>query len=102
MTDKIVTYTPEQAEQLVAGYKAGEAVEALALQMGKSVRSVIAKLSREGVYVAKAKAAGTAQRMTKATMVAAISAAAAASETLASLEKASHEDLEVLFRFLVK
>jgi hypothetical protein len=101
MTDKIVTYTPEQAEQLVAGYKAGEAVEALALQMGKSVRSVIAKLSREGVYVAKAKATGTAQRMTKSTMVAAISAAAA-SETLASLEKASHEDLEVLFRFLVK
>ena len=101
MTDKIVTYTPEQAEQLVAGYKAGEAVEALALQMGKSVRSVIAKLSREGVYVAKAKTAGTAARMTKSVMVAAISAAAA-SETLASLEKASHEDLEVLFRFLVK
>lgn len=101
MTDKIVTYTPEQAEQLVAGYKAGEAVEALALQMGKSVRSVIAKLSREGVYVAKAKTAGTAGRMTKSVMVAAISAAAA-SETLASLEKASHEDLEVLFNFLVK
>ena len=101
MTDKIVTYTPEQAEQLVAGYKAGEAVEALALQMGMSVRSVIAKLSREGVYVAKAKATGTATRMTKSVMVAAISAAAA-SETLASLEKASHEDLEVLFRFLVK
>jgi hypothetical protein len=101
MTDKIVTYTPEQAEQLVAGYKAGEAVEALALQMGKSVRSVIAKLSREGVYVAKAKTAGTATRMTKSVMVAAISAAAA-SETLASLEKASHEDLEVLFKFLVK
>lgn len=101
MTDKIVTYTPEQAEQLVAGYKAGEAVEALALQMGKSVRSVIAKLSREGVYVAKTKATGTATRMTKSVMVAAISAAAA-SETLSSLEKASHEDLEVLFKFLVK
>jgi hypothetical protein len=67
MTDKIVTYTPEQAEQLVAGYKAGEAVEALALQMGKSVRSVIAKLSREGVYQAKAKT-GTAQRVTKSVM----------------------------------
>jgi urease accessory protein UreF len=100
MTDKIVTYTPEQAEQLVAGYKAGEAVEALALQMGKSVRSVIAKLSREGVYQAKAKT-GTATRVTKAVMVAAVSAALGV-DTLVSLEKASHEDLEVLFKHFAK
>lgn len=100
MTDKIVTYTPEQTEQLVAGYKAGEAVEALALQFGKTVRSVIAKLSREGVYQAKAKTAGDA-RVTKAAMVAAVSAALG-TETLSSLEKASHEDLQVLFRHFAK
>ena len=45
-----VNYTPEQTAQVVADYTAGVTVEAIAVSMGKSVRSIVAKLSREGVY----------------------------------------------------
>ena len=55
------TYTDEQTTLLVTQYKAGETVEELALQLGKSVRSVVAKLAREGVYQKKAT---TAQKQT--------------------------------------
>ena len=53
MTAKTVNYTPEQSAQMVADYQAGVTVEAIAEKMGKTVRSVVAKLSREKVYVAK-------------------------------------------------
>ena len=96
-SEKTTTYTAEQTEYIVSEYLAGVAVEAIALAQGKSVRSVIAKLSREGVYVAKAKGPGVA-RTTKAVMVAAIAAHFNADmETMGSLEKASHEALAVLF-----
>lgn len=61
MTDKPVNYTPEQTAQLVANYKAGATVEVLAEMFGKTTRSVVAKLSREGVYTAKNKASGVAR-----------------------------------------
>lgn len=96
-TEKVVSYTPEQTEYVVAEYLAGAAVEAIALAQGKSVRSVIAKLSREGVYVAKAKGPGVG-RVTKSVMVAAIAAHFGADMfVMGSLEKASHEALAVLF-----
>ena len=89
-------YTAEQTAQIVQAYQAGETVEAIATQVGKSVRSIVAKLSREGVYVAKTKA-GAGARVTKADLVARIAAATGAElEVLASLEKATHEALEVL------
>lgn len=50
---KVVNYTPEQSAQMVAQYQAGITVEQIAEMMGKTVRSVVAKLSREKVYVAK-------------------------------------------------
>ena len=49
----VVNYTPEQTTSVVSGYTNGMSVESLAAEMGKSVRSIIAKLSREGVYKAK-------------------------------------------------
>jgi hypothetical protein len=52
-TEKVVNYTPEQTAALVEAYKAGTTVEALAESLGKSVRSIVAKLSREGVYQKK-------------------------------------------------
>jgi response regulator RpfG family c-di-GMP phosphodiesterase len=55
-TAKPVNYTAEQTAEMVSTYVAAptaETVEALALAMGKTVRSVVAKLSREKVYVAK-------------------------------------------------
>jgi hypothetical protein len=52
-TSKTVNYTPEQSVKMVADYQAGVTVEAIAENLGKTVRSVVAKLSREKVYVAK-------------------------------------------------
>jgi len=53
MSDKAVNYTAEQTAAMVEDFKSGVSVETLAHNLGKSVRSVIAKLSREKVYVAK-------------------------------------------------
>lgn len=49
----VVNYTAEQTAQVVADYQAGVTVESIAESMGKTARSIIAKLSREGVYKAK-------------------------------------------------
>jgi ABC-type phosphate transport system substrate-binding protein len=48
-----VNYTAEQTAAIITAYQAGETVEALAEQFQKSVRSIVAKLSREGVYKKK-------------------------------------------------
>ena len=53
MTSKTVNYTPEQTAKMVADYQAGVTVETIAGELGKTVRSVVAKLSREKVYKAK-------------------------------------------------
>jgi hypothetical protein len=55
MTAKTVTvnYTPEQTVSMVANYTEGMSVADLATLLGKSTRSIIAKLSREGVYQKK-------------------------------------------------
>lgn len=53
---KVLNYTPEQTAQLIAAYVASptaDTVAMLAEKFGKTVRSVVAKLSREKVYVAK-------------------------------------------------
>lgn len=52
-TVKAVNYTAEQTAKMVADYTAGVTVEAIAAELGKTVRSVVAKLSREKVYKAK-------------------------------------------------
>jgi hypothetical protein len=95
--EKITNYTPEQTAQAVSSYQAGVAVEQIALGLGKSVRSVVAKLSREGVYVAKGKTTGVA-RVTKADLVGAIASKAGVPvAVVASLEKASAEALQAVF-----
>lgn len=53
MTSKSVNYTPEQTAKIVADYQAGATVDSIAAELGKSVRSIVAKLSREKVYKAK-------------------------------------------------
>lgn len=52
-TAKPVNYTAEQTAAIVEGYTNGTTVEALATEFGKSVRSIVAKLSREQVYKKK-------------------------------------------------
>lgn len=94
--EKTVNYTEEQTAELVKAYVAGETVENLALNLGKSVKSIVAKLSREGVYKAKAHTkAGT--RVTKADLVNKIADELQLDAAkLESLTKASHEALELL------
>ena len=56
MAEKQVNYTPEQTLQIREAYLAAptsETVEALAKSLGKTVRSIVAKLSREGIYKKK-------------------------------------------------
>lgn len=89
-------YTPEQTQQLVTGYQAGETVEQLAVTMGKTVRSVVAKLSREGVYKPKTRATGQ-HRVKKADLVDQLAQrCGVAPEVFESLEKANHDVLEAL------
>lgn len=96
-----VNYTAEMTAKVVEMYKAGEAVETIANAVGRTVRSVIAKLSREGVYASKAKTAG-AKRVTKADLVGKIAEAIGADkDALESLEKASHEALEMVAKAIV-
>lgn len=52
--DKAPNYTPEQESVLLKGYTVdGYTVEQLGELVGKSVRSIVAKLSRMGVYKKK-------------------------------------------------
>ena len=60
MTAKTVNYTPEQTTKMVADYANGVTVE-----LGKSVRSIVAKLSREKVYKAKTYVTKTGEAVVK-------------------------------------
>jgi transposase len=91
----VVSYTVEQTATAVADYAQGASVEAIAATLGKTVRSVIAKLSNEGVYKAPVKA--KASRVTKAMLISAIAVKFhVEGEALASLEKADKATLEIL------
>ena len=52
-TVKEANYTPEMTAKVVEAYTGGLTVEAIAEMVGKSTRSIIAKLTREKVYVKK-------------------------------------------------
>ena len=96
MTDKTVNYTPEQTATIIGLYTTGNPVEAIATQMGKSVRSIVAKLSREGVYVPKAAAKGQG-RVTKADLINRIAVKFDIDPAaIASLEKCNMSGLELL------
>jgi transposase-like protein len=94
MQAKTQNYTPEQTQEIVAAYQAGNTVETIAEAMGKSTRSIVAKLSREGVYKPKAKT-GVGARVRKAELVDMIATKLGVPpEVVESLEKATHEALE--------
>ena len=65
MTSKVVNYTPEQTSAMIADYTSGVSVETIAQNLGKTVRSVVAKLSREKVYVAKTYVSKTGEAVVK-------------------------------------
>ncbi len=102
MTTKTVNYTPEQTLKMVADYANGATVETIAESMGKTVRSVVAKLSREKVYVAKTYVSKTGAAVVKKDAHAdAIGAILKLSEAeTESLTKANKTALEKIFSAL--
>ena len=69
-TAKTVNYTAEQTTKMVADYQAGVTVETIANELGKTVRSIVAKLSREKVYKAKTYVSKTGEAVVKKDTVA--------------------------------
>jgi hypothetical protein len=101
-TSKSVNYTPEQTAKIVADYAAGVTTEAIANELGKSVRSIVAKLSREGVYKKKEYKTKTGQAVVKKDAHAdAIGAILKLTENeVESLTKANKTALEKIFSAL--
>ena len=57
--NKVVNYSEEMTAKVISDYQEGIDLDAIADEIGKSVRSVRSKLVREGVYKATPKAAST-------------------------------------------
>ena len=98
-------YTTEQTVELVNAYKAeptAETVTAFAEKFGKTVKSVIAKLSREGVYQKKEYVSKSGQKPEKKDSVAdAIGAILKMSDgEIDSLAKANKTALQKIFTAL--
>ena len=102
MSDKVVNYTPEMTAKMVADYSAGVTVEMIAESLGKTVRSVVAKLSREGVYKKKEYVSKTGEKPVKKDAHAdAIGAILRLSEgEIDSLTKANKSALKAIFEAL--
>jgi len=104
---KVVNYTDVQTAAMVEAYTAAPnkaTVEALAEQMGKTVRSVIAKLSREKVYVAAERTTKTGEKIVKKDQTAdAIGAVLKLTEAeTESLTKANKTALAKIFKALAE
>lgn len=99
MTEKTMNYTAEQTAEIVATYTAAPSVDTvneLAAKFGKTVRSIVAKLSAEKVYQAKAKKEG-AKVVTKMDLIEKIANDLGVDKAkLESLEKATKEALQIL------
>jgi len=101
-TAKAVNYTPEQTAQMLADYAAGMDTASIAAKMGKTVKSVVAKLSREKVYQAKTYVSKTGEKPVKKDTVAdAIGAVLRLTEAeTESLTKANKTALNKIFQAL--
>ena len=101
MAEKVVNYSESMVDRLHAVYD-GEADEAirdqqvaqLAEELGKSPASIRAKLTREGIYVPKAKAPAGKATIRKADLVSVIAEKLDVNvEVVESLEKATKATL---------
>ncbi len=97
-----VTYTAEQTSELVAAYKASATPETVAIfaeKFGKTVKSIVAKLAREGVYKKAEKASSVSKSgMQKDEIVIALELMVGAE--LKSFGNATKKDLETLMAFI--
>lgn len=106
---KTVNYTTEQTDELVGAYTAAsddseraQVVAEYAEKFGKKPRSLIAKLSREGVYVARAKVSKvTGEKPVKKDVIAEMMTKEArnAGVVLVSAEKLNKTDAANLLAF---
>jgi len=91
-------YTDEMVSEMTEQYTANptrETVDALANQFGKTTRSIIAKLSREGVYIAQPRTTKTGEPViSKSELVAQISEHFGVE--MPTLVKAGKQDLQRL------
>jgi predicted transcriptional regulator len=101
-TAKPVNYTTEQAAKMSADYVAGVTVEKIAEELGKSVRSVVAKLSRMQVYKKKEYVSKTGEKpQKKDTYADSIGAVLRMNENdIESLTKANKTALKTIFEAL--
>ena len=99
---KTVNYTDQQTAELVQAYQSGETVESLAERFNKSVRSIVAKLSRQGVYKKKEYKTKTGESVVKKDAHAdAIGAILGLAENdVESLTKANKNALKKIFEAL--
>ena len=99
---KTINYTPEQTAQIISDYQNGVSVENIADNLGKTVRSIVAKLSREKVYIAKEYKTKTGESAVKKDVHAdAIGAILRLPENdIESLTKANKNALKVIFEAL--
>jgi hypothetical protein len=108
MSEQKVNYTEAAVARLHKVYdgEADEAtrdeqVKALAEELGKNVQSIRMKLTREGIYVAKAKAPAGKASVSKAQIVTAIAAKLEVTEdVIGSLEKANKVALVRIYNAL--
>lgn len=102
----VVNYTAEQTAKMVAEYVANPVqatIDALALAMGKTGKSIVAKLSREKVYIPKVYATKTGEKVQKKDETAdAIGAVLKMTEPeIESLTKANKTALRKIWQALV-
>ena len=102
MNAKTVNYTPEQTQKMINDYQAGVSVEIIADNLGKTVRSIVAKLSREKVYIKKEYKTKTGESVVKKdTHADAIGAILRLPENdIESLTKANKNALKAIFEAL--
>ena len=98
-------YTVEQTAELVAAYTAEPVpatVEAFAVKFGKTVKSVVAKLSREGVYkkVERTRKDGSAVEKKDQTADAIGKILQLSEADIDSLTKANRSALQAIFKAL--
>jgi len=92
---KPLPYSDEDTAKIVADYRSGMTTEDIATSTGRSNRSIIAKLSREGVYISKTKPPST--RATKVELITHIAEMINLDvNVIATLEKATHDCLQEL------
>ena len=101
MTNSTVNYTPEMVAAMVAASPLDYAkAQALAVQLDRGVRSIIAKAKRQGIeYISKPAPAKKKAAPTKADLVSAIANALdCSSDDLLGLEKATGQGLNNLLK----